>query len=148
MDAAVVFDPVAAILAKRWFSCLPGKKVIAVSTSLYNDPLWLSGAADWFIVPSLSAAKWYAQKGFEEIRRWSAGKRSEHLFKLAELLKEHQEEIVELMISEAGKPRGYANNEMSRCITTTEMAATEALRFGGEVVPMDFAAGEGKTAFY
>lgn len=88
-----------------------------------------------------------AQKGFDEIKKWSAGKRSEHLFKLAELLKEHQEEIVELMISEAGKPRGYANNEMSRCITTTEMAATEALRFGGEVVPMDFAAGEGKTAF-
>lgn len=88
-----------------------------------------------------------AQKGFEEIRSWSAGKRSQHLYKLADLLKAQRAEFVDLLISEAGKPRGYSNNEIDRCITTIETAAAEALRFGGEVVPIDHGAGAGKTAF-
>ena len=48
---------------------------------------------------------------------------------------------------EAGKPIGYARTEIARSITTVRTAAAEALRFGGEMVPMDFGAGAGRTAF-
>ncbi len=50
-------------------------------------------------------------------------------------------------MKEGGKPIGYAKTEIARCITTVRTAAAEALRFGGEVTPLDFGAGAGKTAF-
>ena len=46
-----------------------------------------------------------------------------------------------------GKPLSYAQNEVERCLLTLSTAAAECVRFAGEVVPLDFGAGEGKTAF-
>ncbi len=77
----------------------------------------------------------------------SAGERSEKLEGLAALLKEHEEALAQLIMHEAGKPIGYARAEIARSIVTVRTAAAEALRFGGEVVPIDFGAGAGKTAF-
>ncbi len=50
-------------------------------------------------------------------------------------------------MQEGGKPIGYAKGEITRCITTVRTAASEALRFTGETVPIDHDAGVGKTAF-
>jgi acyl-CoA reductase-like NAD-dependent aldehyde dehydrogenase len=86
-------------------------------------------------------------EAFDEIRRWSAGKRSEMLQKLVDLLIERKDDFVELLIHEAGKPRSYSEGEIARCITTLSTAVSETLRFGGEYVPLDFGAGSGKTAF-
>lgn len=86
-------------------------------------------------------------EGFSELKSWSAGKRSNHLQKLWSALKERSEEAVDLIVKEAGKPRSYAESEVSRCLATIEAAVVEAKRFSGEIVPIDFAAGEGKTAF-
>ncbi|MCW5899721.1 MAG: aldehyde dehydrogenase family protein [Flavobacteriales bacterium] len=77
----------------------------------------------------------------------SAGERSEKLERLAALLKEHEEALAQLIMHEAGKPISYARTEIARCIVTVRTAAAEALRFGGEVVPIDHGAGAGKTAF-
>jgi acyl-CoA reductase-like NAD-dependent aldehyde dehydrogenase len=77
----------------------------------------------------------------------SAGERSEKLERLAALLKDHEEDLAQLIMQEAGKPISYARVEIARCITTVRTAAAEALRFGGEVVPIDYGAGAGKTAF-
>ncbi len=86
-------------------------------------------------------------KGFHEIRSWSAGKRSEYLAKLLAALKNRKEETVNIIIQEAGKPRSYAEAEFNRCLATIENAVSEAKRFSGEIVPIDFDAGVGKTAF-
>lgn len=86
-------------------------------------------------------------KGFNEIRKWSAGKRSEYLYKLIALLEKNKSSFVDLIIAESGKPRGYSTSEIDRCIATLTASAIEAIRFGGEKVPMDFNNGEGKTAF-
>jgi len=86
-------------------------------------------------------------KAFEQLRTWSAGQRSEHLQRVHDLLDTHREAFAELIVREAGKPISYAKNEVSRCLTTISLAASEAVRFGGEVVPIDYGAGEGKTAF-
>lgn len=88
-----------------------------------------------------------AVKAFEEFKTWSAGKRSEHLAKVADLLEERKEAFIDLIIREAGKPRGYATGEIDRCLTTLRTAVAETLRFDGEMVPLDYGAGEGKTAF-
>ncbi len=88
-----------------------------------------------------------AESAFEVTRKWSAGKKAEMMKKLHTLLERDQKRFVDIIINEGGKPRSYAENEISRCLTTLELAYEEATRHGGEVVPMDFAAGEGKTAF-
>jgi len=86
-------------------------------------------------------------KGFEKLKSWSAGKRSEHLQKLWHALDKRTDEIVEIIVKEAGKPKAYAQSEVKRSLATIEASAVEAKRFAGEIVPIDFDAGEGKTAF-
>lgn len=88
-----------------------------------------------------------AEKGFQTIRKWSAGKRAEHLQKLRDALESNAEAFVALIIAEAGKPRSYAEVEVARGLTTIEAAIREAYSFSGEIVPIDFGIGEGKTAF-
>jgi len=82
----------------------------------------------------------------EVLRKMTAGERSAKMEALAALIEKHQDELAKLIVQEGGKPIGYAKTEIARCITTVKTAAAEALRFGGEVVPMDFGAGAGKTA--
>jgi glyceraldehyde-3-phosphate dehydrogenase (NADP+) len=88
-----------------------------------------------------------AQKAFEITRKWSAGKRAEMMQKLYDQLNARKDEFVNIIINEGGKPRSYATNEVDRSLTTLKLAIEEATRFGGEIVPMDWGAGEGKTAF-
>lgn len=88
-----------------------------------------------------------ASKAFEITKKWSAGKRADMMKSLYNKLEEQKEKFIDLIINEGGKPRSYATNEIDRCLTTLRLAYEEATRFGGEVVPMDFAAGAGKTAF-
>lgn len=88
-----------------------------------------------------------SMKGFKEIKTWSAGKRSEYLQKLWVALNERSNEAVDIIVKEAGKPKSYAIAEVKRSLSTIQIAVSEAKRFSGEIVPLDFDAGEGKTAF-
>lgn len=83
----------------------------------------------------------------EALRRMSAGERSDKLNALADLIERDQEALAMLIVQEGGKPIGYANGEITRCITTVRTAAAEALRFSGEMVPIDYGPGAGKTAY-
>lgn len=85
--------------------------------------------------------------GLIELRSWSAGKKSEFLYKLSDALKARQEEAVDIIVREAGKPKSYAKSEIDRCITTIEAAAVEAKLMSGEMVPLDYDKGEGRTAY-
>lgn len=88
-----------------------------------------------------------ALEAFEITKKWSAGKRAEMMERLYELLKERKEKFIDLIVNEGGKPRSYATNEIERSLTTLSLAIEETKRFGGEMIPMDWGAGEGKTAF-
>ena len=83
----------------------------------------------------------------DAVRNLSAGERSSKLEALAALIAKHEEELAVLIVKEGGKPIGYAKAEIARCITTVRTAASEALRFTGESVALDYGAGAGKTAF-
>ncbi|WNJ18474.1 aldehyde dehydrogenase family protein [Pontibacter sp. G13] len=88
-----------------------------------------------------------SETAFEEFRQWSAQDRARILHQLADLLEKEEEPFASLICAEAGKPISYARGEVARCLVTLRTAAAETLRFDGEKVPMDFAAGVGKTAF-
>ncbi|MDN5203887.1 aldehyde dehydrogenase family protein [Fulvivirgaceae bacterium BMA10] len=88
-----------------------------------------------------------ALEGFEEIKHWSAGKRSEGLSKIASLLENKKEAFAHLITAEAGKPIDYAYVEVERALNTLRIAAAEALTHTGETVPINYGIGEGKTAY-
>lgn len=85
--------------------------------------------------------------GFNQIKTWSAGKRAKMLSDLTQAFEEKKDLFAELIAAEAGKPIGYAKAEVNRCADTLATAARQTLTFDGEVVPIDYNNGEGKTAF-
>ncbi len=87
-----------------------------------------------------------AQRAFEELRVWSAGKRRDHLEKLYALVEREQKRFADLIVQEAGKPVAFAEAEVSRALGVLKAASAESLRFSGEVVPVDDGIGEGKVA--
>jgi acyl-CoA reductase-like NAD-dependent aldehyde dehydrogenase len=77
-----------------------------------------------------------------------AHKRAEILVRVAGALGRRHDEAAKLISDEAGKPLKTAKVEVSRAMSTYTMAAVEARRLAGEMVPMDASqAGEGKLAF-
>jgi acyl-CoA reductase-like NAD-dependent aldehyde dehydrogenase len=101
-----------------------------------------------------------AKAGAEETRRavdaaaaamrepLPAHKRAEILVKVAGYLGRRHEEAAQTICAEAGKPLKAARVEAARAMSTYTMAAVEARKLAGDVVPMDASqAGEGKLAF-
>ena len=77
-----------------------------------------------------------------------AHRRAEILVKVAGYLGRRHEEAAQTICAEAGKPLKAARVEASRAMSTYTMAAVEARKLAGDVVPMDASqAGEGKLAF-
>jgi acyl-CoA reductase-like NAD-dependent aldehyde dehydrogenase len=77
-----------------------------------------------------------------------AHKRAEILVRVAGQLGRRHEEVARTISSEAGKPLKAARVEASRAMSTFTMAAVEARKLAGEMVPMDAShAGTGKLAF-
>lgn len=77
-----------------------------------------------------------------------AHKRAEILVRVAGYLGRRHEEAARTISNEAGKPMKAARVEAARAMSTYTMAAVEARKLAGDVVPMDATqAGEGKFGF-
>ena len=100
------------------------------------------------------------QAGAEETRRaldaaeramrepLPAYERAAVLDRIAALVDERSDEIARTICSEAGKPMKAARIEAARAVSTFTMAAVEARKLAGDVIPMDASsAGAGKLAF-
>ena len=86
-----------------------------------------------------------ACRGAEMAASLPAHARSRILHRLAVLMEEQNDEFIRLLVAEGGKPRRNAVIETSRAIETIRISAEEAVRIGGEVVPLDRTpAGEGR----
>jgi acyl-CoA reductase-like NAD-dependent aldehyde dehydrogenase len=77
-----------------------------------------------------------------------AHRRAEILVRVAGALGKRADEAARQIAAEAGKPLKAARVEVARAMSTYTMAAVEARKLAGEMVPMDASqAGEGKLAF-
>ncbi|MDX6438490.1 MAG: hypothetical protein QOF45_1073 [Gaiellaceae bacterium] len=77
-----------------------------------------------------------------------AHKRAEILVRVAGFLGRRHDEVAQTISAEAGKPLKAAKVEAARAMSTFTMAAVEARKLAGEMVPMDASqAGAGKLAF-
>lgn len=85
-------------------------------------------------------------QAFQSYSKISAAERRDYLLKIRAGLEHEKDKFINLIVSEAGKPIDYARLEVDRCLFILQAAADECLRIGGEVVPMDFGIGKGKTA--
>jgi acyl-CoA reductase-like NAD-dependent aldehyde dehydrogenase len=133
--------PSANYIGGQWLSS--GEGVTEVCDKFTQLPL---GQLPLASAQQADAAIAAAVTALPEMRSWSAAKRSQALKRLADLLEGKRAAFVDLIVREAGKPIGYARNEVERGVMTLRLAAAETLRFGGEYVPLDFGAGEGKMA--
>lgn len=89
-----------------------------------------------------------AERGFEITRKLPAHARSRILYALLDRMQARRSELVETLILEGGKTRGVAEGETSRAMETVRVAAEEAKRVTGEIVPIDWTeAGENRVGF-
>jgi acyl-CoA reductase-like NAD-dependent aldehyde dehydrogenase len=93
----------------------------------------------------MDAAIASAARAFEETRRLPTHRRAAILEASARRIEERQEALARLMARESGKPITQCRAEATRAAITFRLGAAEALRLGGEVLPVDLEArGEGR----
>ena len=78
-----------------------------------------------------------AEDAFETMKSMPTFERAGALQKLAGIMEERQEELAVLIAKEAGKPIREARTEAMRGVFTVQIAAEEAKRIGGEMMPLD-----------
>lgn len=78
-----------------------------------------------------------AQNAARALKTWSSQQRRQLLEALAAGVKARRDEFVQFIVAEGGKPVTYARAEMARGLSTLTLAAEEADRIGGEVLPLD-----------
>ena len=78
-----------------------------------------------------------AVSGFEQTRRLSSEERARILTRMRDGLAARQEDFVRTIVLEAGKPWKDAAAETDRALHNLEVAAEEAKRIGGEILPLD-----------
>ncbi|GGC06308.1 dehydrogenase [Marinobacterium zhoushanense] len=90
-----------------------------------------------------------ADAAAEPMRKLPAHKRQSILNHCVTRFQERFEELAQALCIEAGKPIKDARGEVTRLIDTFRIAAEEAVRIGGEVIPMDISPrAEGYTGMW
>src|SRR5260221_4759199 len=108
----------------------------------------LVGRVAWASRQHADAALTRAQAGAQEMANWPLHRRAALLQRAADLIAERSERFAWLIVHEVGKPIKDARLEIVRAIAAVRLAAEEATRISGEVVPMDAVpGGEGRIAF-
>lgn len=82
-----------------------------------------------------------ASKAFHITRTLPSHERAEILMRIRDGILERKDELARAITMEAGKPLKIARLEVARAALTFGLAAEEAKRIGGEVLPLDLAAG-------
>jgi acyl-CoA reductase-like NAD-dependent aldehyde dehydrogenase len=92
---------------------------------------WVGGERE---VEEATAA---ATRAFRETSQLSRAARSQMLGRAAATIERSAEDLAETVRIEAGKPIALARWEVARCLNTFTLAAEEAKRFTGELIPAD-----------
>ncbi|MGH9413148.1 MAG: aldehyde dehydrogenase family protein [Terriglobales bacterium] len=118
------------------------ENVVPVRSPFSGDVVGECGAATGLEVERTIAAAAAARTPMAALPGW---RRAQALGELEIAVRTNQDELVELMVAEAGKPISAARVEVKRALLTLRTAAEEALRIGGSVAPLDVApGGEGR----
>jgi acyl-CoA reductase-like NAD-dependent aldehyde dehydrogenase len=81
-----------------------------------------------------------AVRAFETTRKMGGYERQRILRAIASGVEKHRDELARIMTLEAGKPLKASRVEVDRSVFTFGVAAEEAVRIGGEYLPLDWQA--------
>ncbi len=76
-------------------------------------------------------------RAFEKTRAMKSFERRDLLRRVAASIRDRGEELAQLIASEAGKPIAQSRGEVTRAVSTFEIASEEATRMTGEVMALD-----------
>lgn len=123
------------LIGRDWRQTASATAVVNPYTGTVVAQVCQAGAAE------AEAAIVTATQAFADMRRLPAHARAGALRTIAESLARRVDEFSETITAEAGKPIADAKREVGRAIQTFTIAAEEAKRIGGEVVPLDLSPG-------
>lgn len=135
---------------KRKEILIGGKFVATSETIAVVSPFSGDDVADVCSVSreEFSAAVDHAENAAKEMRSISRFALAKGLRKIADLIELRRDELAETISRESAKPLIYSIGEVKRGIATFALAAGEAERFAGDVVPVDGQGnGVGKFAY-
>lgn len=135
-------------LSGHWSHVKEGSPVLVVRDKYSQGVLGQVAMAD---ADEVDKAVEFSANLFKKSREISSEIKSNWLDEIHGLLLEDKDAMAKLICQEAGKPLSYAYSEVERCLTTLKLARDEALRFVGDVVPVDYGSGTGKrgmTAYF
>jgi acyl-CoA reductase-like NAD-dependent aldehyde dehydrogenase len=115
----------------RWVETKDKLPVLSPWSGEVVGEVALAGAPEWETAISAAQAAAPVLKGFSSLERWRL------LTEMAAGVRARQEELAQTIVAEGGKPVTYARAEMGRGVMTLKLAAEEAERLGGEVLPLD-----------
>src|SRR5271163_1238408 len=118
----------------RWLTEGEQVEIRAPGTDELAGVTYRAGAAH------LETAVAAATRAFEITRKMGGYERQSILRGVAERLERHREELAHTLALEAGKPIKAARVEVERAAFTFAVAAEEAVRVGGEYLPLDWQA--------
>ncbi|GGH82417.1 aldehyde dehydrogenase (NAD+) [Pullulanibacillus pueri] len=78
-----------------------------------------------------------AHKAFNSWKNVSSSRRAEILYRLADVLEEHQEELAYILSAEQGKVLAESYGEVKRAASEARFAAGEASRVEGQILPSE-----------
>ncbi|MEX2425580.1 MAG: aldehyde dehydrogenase family protein [Thermomicrobiaceae bacterium] len=107
-------------------------------TNPYNGDI--VGSTSFATASDLDHATAAAVSAFNKTRNMQSFERAEVLQQLADGLEKREDEFVELMTRESGKPVRDSRVEVKRGVFTLQTAVEEAKRIGGETIPLDLMA--------
>jgi acyl-CoA reductase-like NAD-dependent aldehyde dehydrogenase len=105
---------------------------------------WDNGLVGRVTVATRAYARQAVNHAVASLRRTRAlprWKRREILEGIAIALIQQKERFAKLIVAEAGKPIRLATSEVDRAVLTFKTAAEEAVRLGGETIPLDLTEG-------
>ncbi|MGD0679248.1 MAG: aldehyde dehydrogenase family protein [Polyangiaceae bacterium] len=118
--------------------CITDGAIESVRDPWSNAELGRIVLADSSVAGEAVAASRHA---FELLQNWTSYERKRLLARIAAAVAERADVFADLIAREAGKPISMAQAEVERAIATFELGAEEAVRVGGEVIPLDVTRG-------
>ncbi|MCB0220311.1 MAG: aldehyde dehydrogenase family protein [Chrysiogenetes bacterium] len=120
-------------IAGRWKGARSHQSIVSPYSGKAVGEVALAGAAD------CEAAIAAAHEALEITRAMPSHARARACAETAAGIERRADELAEMITAEAGKPIQYSRGEVARAVATFTLAAEEAKRMGGEVIPIDLA---------
>jgi glyceraldehyde-3-phosphate dehydrogenase (NADP+) len=126
-------------MTKKYGLLIDGRHVDGASSMTVVNPFDAGAVAEVSLAGAgeMAAAAAAAARAFGTWRTVPTYERVHVLRRIVAGIEERREELAGVIVAEAGKPLALSRGEVARAVNTFTLAAEEAGRMGGELLPLD-----------